>query len=166
VISVAILLLFFALGLAILFLVRDRTSLVMSVIITQLVLLLFLSMSIGNYAVLQDVTIALIIFSFAILFVVVNGGLPEEKRHKPAFILVVLCATFVFFVLILSAVEDGANLTATLPQQQVVAEIDSPKKARLRDKIQKSALLKHSSDVMLILVAASVLVLISTKRKS
>lgn len=165
-ISVAILLLFFALGLAILFLVRDRTSLVMSVIITQLVLLLFLSMSIGNYAVLQDVTIALIIFSFAILFVVVNGGLPEEKRHKPAFILVVLCATFVFFVLILSAVEDGANLTATLPQQQVVAEIDSPKKARLRDKIQKSALLKHSSDVMLILVAASVLVLISTKRKS
>lgn len=164
--SSAVLLLFSALGFAILFLVRDRASLMMSVIIVQLVLLLFLSMSIGNYAVLQDVVIALIIFSFAILFVVVNGDLPEEKKYKPAFILLVFCATFAFFILIFSAVEDVANTIAAPPQQQVIAEIDSQKKARLRDKLQKSALLKHSSDAMLILVAASVLILISTKKKS
>ncbi len=168
---------FIVINFLILFVVRTRTSLVISVIIAHLVAVLFFSLSIANYDAFREITLALIVYSMVILFLISNYGLivvEGEKKSKSKYNLLknaVICsAAFVIFLLLFFAVKDVVEIRdkPVVAQEQEIETptSDSIKKARMREKLLDNFLLKRSSDVILIMAAAgTVLLLLSKKDK-
>ncbi|MBU6140933.1 MAG: hypothetical protein KGP29_05225 [Proteobacteria bacterium] len=159
----------------ILFFIKTRTSLVISVIIAHLVAVLFFSLSIVDYEAFREITLALIIYSMVILFIISNYGLitvESEKKSKNknnllgniAACLIVL----VVFLLIFFVVEDVTKIDKTpmlaLEERVEIPTSDSIKKARMRENLLDNFLLKRSSDVILIIAAASTVLLLLSKK--
>ena len=79
------LLAFIVINFLILFLVRNRTTTITSLIIAHLVAVLFFSISISNYNLFKEIVLALIIYSMVILFLISNYNpiyLGEDKSSK------------------------------------------------------------------------------------
>ena len=66
----------------ILFIVKTRTSLVISVIIAHLISIVFFAVSISNYESFREITLAFVIYSMVILFLISNYGLIAVEANK------------------------------------------------------------------------------------
>ena len=171
------LLVFVVINFFILFVVKTRTSLVISVIVAHLIAVLFFSLSIANYEAFKEITLALILYSMVILFLISNYGTIavdgedklKSRRHIffSGVICVVAAAIFLLLIAVVKNVSESRESPVILQEQEVKApDSDSIKKARMRDKLLDNFLLKRSSDVILIIVAASTtLLLLSRKEK-
>jgi hypothetical protein len=170
-------LVFSAINFAILFIIKTRTSLVISVIIAHLIAVLFFSISISNYESFREITLALIFYSMAILFLISNYGsivVESEKKSKSKrqFIskgLIILGATFAFFLisLVVSEVDSSRDKQDFVSPNPIHTQsYDEMKKAKMRDELLDNFLFKRSSDVILIIAAAStIMLLLSTKKE-
>lgn len=171
------LLVFIVINFFILFVVKTRTSLVISVIIAHLVAVLFFALSISNYHSFREITLALIIYSMVILFVISNYGLivvDVEKIQKSKLKLLKNATIYIFaalvFTMVCAVVGDIDKMreeyVVTENQAEIPADFNALKKAQMRDKLLDNFLLKRSSDVILIMaVASTVLLLLSKKEK-
>ena len=167
------LLVFVVINFLILFIVKTRTSLVVSIIAAHLVAVLFFSLSIEDYASFREITLALIIYSMVILFLISNYGsilvdTGEEKklRRSFAFRATLYFIALVVFLLLLSVVKNVNDLHRQEHQKSSLSKrSDSTKTIRLRRELEDNFLLKRSSDVILIIVAASTLLLLISKKE-
>lgn len=170
------LLVFVVINFFILFIVKTRTSLVISVIIAHLIAVLFFSLSIANYGSFKEITLALILYSMVILFLISNYGSiviegeGKRKSRRHLFVDAVICfAAAAVFLLLLAVVKNVTAIRDETYQMQEapaqVANYDAIKRARLRDKLADNFLLKRSSDVILIIVAASTVLLLLSKKE-
>lgn len=174
------LLVFVVINFFILFIVKTRTSLVITVIIAHLVAVLFFSLSIENYAAFREITLALIVYSMVILFLISNYGSivvdgVDEKKDKQNFIIkaatcFVASAIFLLLLIVVKNVSDLNKNTkiASNKDKQELSRLDnypSIKTVGLQAKLEDNFLLKRSSDVILIIVAASTLLLLISKKE-
>ena len=170
-------LVFVAINFFILFIVKTRTTLVIGVIITHLIAVLFFSLSIANYDAFKEITLALILYSMVILFLISNYGtivvsgedIRKSRRHifLNGVICVIAAAVFLLLITVVKNVGDLHDLPVIMQEQEAkIPDHDLMKKARMGDKLLDNFLLKRSSDVILIIVAASTtLLLLSRKEK-
>jgi hypothetical protein len=170
-------LVFVVINFFILFIVKTRTTLVISVIITHLIAILFFSLSIVNYDAFKEITLSLILYSMVILFLISNYGTitvndedsGESRRHIffNGVICVIAAAVFLLLINVVKNVGDSRKSPVFMQEQGTkISDYNSMKKARMRDKLLDNFLLKRSSDVILIIVAASTtLLLLSRKEK-
>ena len=96
------LLAFIIINLLILFLVKSRTTTVVSLIFSHLVLVLFFSISISSQNYFKEITLVLIIYSMVILFLISNDNLvhkevPAHKSDSYKILLAKGVAGFLFF---------------------------------------------------------------------
>lgn len=170
-------LVFVVINFFILFVVKTRTTLVISVIITHLIAILFFSLSIVNYDAFKEITLSLILYSMVILFLISNYGTiavndedsGKSRRHIffNGMICAIAAAVFLLLINVVKNVGDSHKSSVSMQEQGVkISDYSSMKKARMRDKLLDNFLLKRSSDVILIIVAASTtLLLLSRKEK-
>ena len=169
-------LIFSVINFAILFVVKTRTSLVISVIIAHLVAILFCSISINNYDAFREITLALVFYSMVILFLISNYGLivvesdkKQSKRRNLIFSGAMYLVALLAFILIFSVVSNVEkmrdNPVITKEKVSEIQNYDAMKKARMRDKLLDNFLLKRSSDVILIIVAATTVMLLLSKKE-
>ena len=167
---------FAVINFAILFIVKTRTSLVISVIIAHLVAIVFFAISISNYESFREITLAFVIYSMVILFLISNYGsilveTNKEKTSKRDFLFnkIIYLIALVAFFLIFSVTKDASEM-----RDQALISKDPPmkaqsydevKKAIMRNKLRDNFLLKRSSDVILIIVAASTIMLLLSKKE-
>lgn len=167
---------FVVVNFSILFIVKTRTSLVISVIIAHLVAILFFGISINNYESFREITLAFIIYSMVILFLVSNYGLivveaKKELKSKRDFLfngliyLIALVAFFLIFLVIKDVDLMRENPLAAQEKSAKIQSYDEAKKAVMRSKMRDNFLLKRSSDVILIIVAASTIMLLLSKKE-
>lgn len=202
------LLAFIVINFLILFVVKTRTTTVISLIIAHLIAVLFFSLSISNYDSFKEIVLGLIIYSMVTLFLVSNynpihldGEEDDNKNLRMKIMTVCMACIIVFIVFILTfwiakniasvnasviakkaAIRQAEtklnvpkNLAATTlllsqkPQSKWIKErLESPeishrKKERLRRSLADNFLLKRSSDVILIIVALSVVLMLLRK---
>lgn len=200
-----VLLAFIVINFLILFVVKTRTTTVISLIIAHLIAVLFFSLSISNYDSFKEIVLGLIIYSMVTLFLVSNYRpihLEEEanknKDLRVKILTIFTAGTIVFIVFILtfwiakniSSVggEVAAKQMEMRQSQTTVAipkhvaetqrllsykesgkwikekphapEISSGKKERMSRNLQDNFLFKRSSDVILIIVAFSVILML------
>jgi hypothetical protein len=171
------LLIFAAINFSIVFIVKTRTSLVISVILSHLIALLFLSLSITNFQVFRELTLAIVIYSMAILFVISNFGLINVENNDlrkiwqrylaGALIISFGLIIFISSLFLISKVIEAEN-SAIESYSQISKDpvtFSEMKKAKMRDKIASSFLFKHSSDVMILIASAIALSLILSKKE-
>lgn len=169
-------LVFVIINFAILFTVKTRTSLVISVIIAHLIAVLFFSISIANYDSFREITLAFIIYSMVILFLISNYGLivvegEKKSKSKINFLFdgVIYSIAVVAFLLIFAVIKDVSEmhdeLIITKEQTPQAQTYDEAKKLRMRNDLLDNFLLKRSSDVILIIVAASTIMLLLHKKE-
>lgn len=99
------LLIFVTINFLILFAVKTRTTTVTSLIIAHLVAVLFFSISISNYNSFKEITLALIVYSMVILFLISNynpiyslEGEGRKIKYSFARLPFFLAIGFVFFI--------------------------------------------------------------------
>ncbi len=148
-----------------------------SVILSHLVALLFLSLSITNFQVFRELTLAIVIYSMAILFVISNFGLIKVENVDPrkiwqrylsgALIISFGLVIFISSLALISKVVAAENSTYENYSEIVKDPVtySEIKKAKMRHKIASSSLLKSSSDVMILIASAISLSLILSKKE-
>lgn len=171
------LLIFAAINFSIVFIVKTRTSLVISVILSHLVALLFLSVSMTDFQSFRELTLAIVIYSMTILFVISNFGLIKvenvdsrkvwQRYLSGALVISFTLMIFISSLILISKVVEAEN-SATESYSQISKDpvtFSEMKKAKMRDKIASSFLFKHSSDVMILIASAISLSLILSKKE-
>lgn len=173
-------LVFVLINLSILFFVKTRTSLVISVIIAHLVAVLFFSISIANYNSFREITLALIVYSMVILFLISNYGLivveteKKSKRRNIIFNTIIYLVAIIAFYLVFLVIEnidkarDQSVISDGIDAVEVVdnnKNYEAMKHAQMRDKLLDNFLFKRSSDVILITVAAGIVMLLLSKKE-
>ena len=113
-----ILLVLFIINLLIIFFVRTRTMRMISFVMSQLVIILFLSISISNYDSFKEIVLALIAYSMMILFLISNYDptyLAERKvnpyRRKIFFILVIPLFFTIISLSVLFVIKNIPNIS-------------------------------------------------------
>lgn len=138
------LLVFIVINFLILFLVKTRTTTIISLIIAHLIAVLFFSISIANYNSFKEITLALIIYSMVILFlisnyneVVLEQGIVAKIKDSRWFIffyIFLICILLVIFFALFSATK---NITK-------ISEIISEKKSNAQAEIMMNPMLLPS----------------------
>jgi predicted signal transduction protein with EAL and GGDEF domain len=126
------LLAFIIINFLILFIVRTRTSTIISLIITNLVAILFFSISITNYNSLKEIVLSLIIYSMVVLFLISNyNPLPLNKDETLRFKLpkikiflmpIVAIAFFGFFLTLFLIANDLSRIAENIHDKEISAE--------------------------------------------
>jgi hypothetical protein len=211
------LLTFIIINLLIIFVVKTRTSIVISLIISHLIAVLFFSLSISNYNSFKEIVLALIIYSMVILFLVSNYNpiyLASDKvnqiKDSKTFLFLAPIITLVVLVIFLALFFVAKNIEQIaedfhekkfakqeetmknpmisnshpvhiaakknyfskdisanqLDESYIKTGMNERKIARLKDKLSDNFLLKHSSDVILVIVAISSSLLILGIKKT
>jgi hypothetical protein len=149
------------------FLIKTRTTAVINVISTNLLVLLFLALSISNYIFLREIALHLIIYSMVVLFLISNyenNKIIEGKTtvNKPNWqkIFLVSFSGLILLALISAVIfnlEIGFENTNLAASEVVIQK----NKSYLLDNF----LLKRSSDVILIIASAASILLLLSKTK-
>ncbi len=173
-------LLFIILSITTIFAVRNRTSIITTLIIAHLVVILFLSLIITNYDSFKEIVLTLIAYLMLLVFLIVNHKSNENFSRSTAFkfnishlkfikhIFIALVIFFATFSLAKSTIKSLSlnNQNTQLAAQNFVAfDAKERKKQRLKKKLENNFLLKRSSDVILIIVAVSSAILILRNKK-
>jgi hypothetical protein len=183
------LLVFITINFLVLFNIRTRTTIIISLIIANLIAVLFFSISITNHASLKEIILALIIYSMVVLFLISNYNPLPSNIDKPAkikllqlknllMIPIVIAALAMFCTLFfltnnLTKIADNIHDEKLIAQSEAVTkpaiensnpEINEKKRARLKDKLSGNFLLKRSSDMILLIVAVSAGLLLLAQR--
>ena len=183
------LLIFIAINFLIIFVVKTRTTTVISLIIAHLIAIMFFSLAISNYNSFKEIVLALVVYSMVILFLISNYNpiylTKNEEKIKPSIevismvILISLAVFFSSFSIIKNMpkiVENIKNnqITKLAVSQEIILKEDSEnenmainegRKTRLHNKLLENSLFKRSSDVILIItIIISALLLLSPKK--
>jgi len=120
---VSILLIFITINFLILFLVKTRTTTVTSLIIAHLVVILFFSVSIANYNLFKEITLALIVYSMVILFLISNYDEFDfgEKNKTPRrhLMIIFLPLIFVAFTTFFAVVKNIARFSEIVAEKKM-----------------------------------------------
>lgn len=182
------LLIFITINFLIIFVVKTRTTTVISLIIAHLIAIMFLSLAISNYNSFKEIVLALVVYSMVILFLISNYNpiylTKNEEKAKPsleAISMIILISLAVFFASF-SIIKNMPKIVDNIKNNQVklVASeeitleegdenknitINEGKKTRLHNKLLENSLFKRSSDVILIItIIISALLLLSPKK--
>ena len=203
------LLAFIVINFLILFVVKTRTTTVISLIIAHLIAVLFFSLSIANYDSFKEIVLGLIIYSMVTLFLVSNyspihldGEELKDKNLRVKILKIFTACSIVFIVFILTFwiaknislvtktvtekkieirqleikpsvpqhVAETKLLLSKKPQGEWIKEephsavITNSKRERLSRSLKDNFLFKRSSDIILIIVAFSVILMLLRKK--
>ncbi len=129
---------FITINLLIICVVRTRTTIVTSLIVSHLMAVLFFSLSISNYNSFKEIVLALIVYSMVILFLISNYNpiylvgdeMIKIANHKQR--LIVFASLIVIFAIVFSAlffivknvekVSDIVNQKITSRQEKILAK--------------------------------------------
>ncbi len=158
---------------------QNRTSIVTSLIIIHLNLIVFFSLTITNQNLFKEIILTLILYLIAVLFVITNQEdvkktIKKIKVKRPSFWVISFAAIAAIVIFICGFILTNKafyqmkkmrenNIIITQSNPQMASADDSLKerrKLRLAKKLQENYLLKHSSDVILIIVFLSGFILL------
>ena len=166
------LLIFIVINFIIIFFVRSRTTSVISLIVSHLIVILLLSNIISSYEVLKEIILSLALYSIVLLFLISNYNQTAQKQETERnslpgippkaiviFITILLIFLGMFFLSknILRVKKEIVGKTLSTVQ----IENNLQKTNHLEDNF----LLKKSSDIILLIVAASSILLILSKKE-
>ncbi len=184
---------FIIINFLVLFVVRTRTTIIISLIIAHLTAVLFFSLSIANYNSFKEIVLSLIIYSMVILFLISNYSSAQIETEEPNktrtwsrlyfFIPSLLIATLAIFLALVSITKNIPEISSAIyekasaqeikpltksitPSSTLEAEINARKMTRFKEKLADNFLLKRSSDVILIIVVISTSLLILRAQKN
>lgn len=165
----------------ILFFVKTRTTIVISLIISHLFAALFFSISISDYNFFKEIVLALILYSMVILFLISNynpNSTTEDQAtkidfsfknflsnpfKKAAVFLTILSILF----LSLSIIKNISPITKMVQKEKFLSspKVRSDSLNNQKKKLSDNFLLKRSSDVILIIISAIFISLILSPKQ-
>ncbi len=168
------LLIFIIVNFVIIFAVKTRTSIVISLIISHLTAIVFLANIILSYEAFKETVLALVIYSIAILFLVSNHKDVEEpyKIRLPRQSIILYGAIFfiglalffgIFFTIKNIPAASKEVSLKSLKAVEITKTIDD--KIYLKHQLLDNFLFKKSSDIILLIVASSSILLILSQKK-
>jgi len=186
-IKIFITLIFFAVAVAGIYIVKTRTSRVLSLVLVHLLLIFFLSLAITNYKSLQEIILTIISYLMLVLFLLINYDVAknsdEELNSKEPFykasgyikVLVGVGCFLVFSAALYLAniVFDKMKFERNNAQSQIERSLQSiPENSENRKiigyqkTISENFLFKRSSDIILIIVFASLVLLVMQRKEN
>lgn len=171
-------LVFIFLSLALIFTIKKRINIITTLIIAHLFLLLFLSLTITSYNSFKEIVLTLVIYLMTILFLIINSAKKEgQKKEKISWksnfskiFLAVFFGTILFFT-VFSLTKTSVNTLQILKNRSFESAMDKipepfllentdRKKMRLKQELNDNFLLKHSSDIILIIAVIGCMILL------
>jgi Ca2+/Na+ antiporter len=186
-IKILISLIFVAVALVGIFAVKTRTSTISVLIIVHLLLIFFLSLTITNYGSFKEIILTIISYLMLVLFLITNYDVAknsDEDKVSRAFsgkvlwyikILVGVGCFLIFSasLYVTNIVFDKMKFERNNPQSQlesglqpVLENAENKKIMRLQKKLSENFLFKRSSDIVLIIVFASLVLLVMQRKEN
>lgn len=124
--KIIVTLVFCIVSLAIIFVVKNRTTIIAATIISHLFALLLVAMSIVNYGNFKEISISLIAYSMALLFVVSSHEFPEidvadEKRNWRLMTrrFSLFCGGLMIFLIVFSMVKKVPEISSKVAEKKL-----------------------------------------------
>lgn len=186
-IKILISLIFVIVGIASIFAVKTRTSNVAALIIVHLLLIFFLSLTITNYSSFKEIILTIISYLMLVLFLITNYDIAknyDESKGSRAlqdkvswltkFFIGVGCFLIFSASLYLTDIAfDKMKSERNNPQnrvesvlQPIVENSESRKIMRVQKKLSENFLFKRSSDIILIIAIASLVLLVMQRKEN
>lgn len=152
---------------------QSRTNIVSTLIIIHLNLILFLSMTITNQGLFKEIILMLILYLIAALFIITNQDdiikkVKKIKVRRPSFKIILFASLVSIFIFICAIFltrisfqkmqylrQDMAVLQVVVPEKSINKSLENGKIMRVAKKLHENYLLKHSSDLILIIIFLS-----------
>ncbi len=173
-IRLLMILVFLILGATLIFSAQSRTNIVAALIVMHLNLIVFLSLTITNQDLFKEIILVLILYLIITIFIITKQDdvvlkVKKIKAKLPNYKVIIFASFMVILIFVCSVILTKISFDK-MQKVQIIqlttpelapnqALLEDSKKMRVARKLHENFLLKHSSDLILIVVFLSLAVL-------